>query len=206
MMTENEKETNSQKLTVKDLESTRKLGGNSGHHHHFLQAGGRVINGTGKNIDQVFRTGVSFFHFVAGRSPFTVDEFHCNQRNVQTGLTSHVIFHARTCTHGSRLRRMKISHRIAMSFTMLRAHSSSSSYFDPTPLIPTFSSWTTPWSSTSPSEMPCSNPCASTTRNEDHGPFAETIFPHDKYKFISMSGPFPSETEDGKDGKDDSVI
>ena len=44
-------ETHSQKLTVKELESARKLGGNPGHRHHILQPGGRVINGTGKNTN-----------------------------------------------------------------------------------------------------------------------------------------------------------
>ena len=43
--TEYEKEINVQKPIVKDLESIRKLGGNSGHLRHLPQHGGRVIDG-----------------------------------------------------------------------------------------------------------------------------------------------------------------
>ena len=45
---DNEKETYSQIPIVKDLESTRKLGGHIGHLHHLLQHGGRETIGTGK--------------------------------------------------------------------------------------------------------------------------------------------------------------
>ena len=60
----------SQKHTVKKLESTRELGGNSRHLLLLLlllQAGGRVINGTGKSINQVSADLILIvFYFVTG--------------------------------------------------------------------------------------------------------------------------------------------
>ena len=65
--TEFEKAINSQKHTVEEVESTRKLGGDSGHLHLLLQAGGKVINSTGKMFDQVSEDLILiFFDFVAG--------------------------------------------------------------------------------------------------------------------------------------------
>ena len=97
--TEYEKATNSQKLTVKELESTRKLGGNSGH-LHILQASGRVINGTWKEYWSKMQDLIQIaFHFVAGRISSTVDEIHCNRRwgVDRTHLT-------RDFFHGSRIK------------------------------------------------------------------------------------------------------
>ena len=64
--TEYVKTPSSQKHTVKKLESTRKLGGNS-RHLLLLQAGGRVINGTEKSINQVSADLILIvFYFVTG--------------------------------------------------------------------------------------------------------------------------------------------
>ena len=54
---------------------------------------------------------------------------------------------------------------------------SSSSCTRSKPWTVTFSLWIAPLRSTSPSELPCSTPCAPNTRNEDYGLFAETHLP-----------------------------
>ena len=73
--TEYVKTPSSQKHTVKKLESTRKLGGNSGPLLLLFPAGDRVINGTGKSINQV-----------------SADLILIVLRRALTGHISHVIF------------------------------------------------------------------------------------------------------------------
>ena len=65
--TEYVKTPSSQKHTVKKLESTKKLGGNSGNLLLLLQAGGSVINGTGNSMNQVSADLILIvFYFVTG--------------------------------------------------------------------------------------------------------------------------------------------
>ena len=156
------------------------MGGDSGHLHLLLRAGGKVITRTGKIFDQVSEDLILIVFFLTllqiGIS-FTV-KIHCNRRECRQDTPHTWFFPWLKSLTSSRLYRPQKIGPIAMSSMFAPAHSSSSSCSHPTPLTLTSSPLTTSSRPTSQITLSDQHTTSKITQKRGGWPFGQNTTSH----------------------------